>query len=465
MTAPDDRRVGPVSGANPHPPGNAEPAFEVVPLDRRPDAVIRVPGGRSVTNRALVAAALAEGRSTLVGAGRSDDTDAMVDCLRGLGATISMPDVDGSDPAVATTITVEGIAGRPVGPAELFTRLSGTTSRFVTPVAALAGAPVRIDALAPMRRRPMGDLVDALRALGVTVVEEGEPGHLPLVVTGPATGDLVAVPGTSSSQFLSGLLLAAPAMPRGLTVRRTTDRLVSAPYVDMTVAVMAAFGADVRLAADGTAVVAPGGYRAVDYPVEPDAATANYFLAAAAITGGRVTVPELPGAALQADAAFVDVLGAMGASIERRGRDTTVTGPAPGPDGRVALRGGTFDLTDLSDMAPTLAAVAAFARERVEVTGVGFIRGKESDRIAASVTELRRCGVAAEETDDGFVVWPDGAESAAVHGAAFQTYDDHRMAMSFALIGLVVPGVAVADPGVVAKTHPRFFDDLDRLRS
>ncbi|WCO69144.1 3-phosphoshikimate 1-carboxyvinyltransferase [Iamia majanohamensis] len=426
----------------------------VAPLAAPPDAEATVPGGRSITNRALVAAALADGTSVLEGVGTSDDTEAMVDCLRGLGAAIEVDEA-------AARATVTGVAGRPQGPAEVFARLSGTTSRFVTPVAALAGAPVRVDAAPPMRARPMGDLLDALRALGVAVAEEGEAGHLPVTVTGPPSGREVAVPGTTSSQFVSGLLLAGAALPEGLVVRRSTERLVSAPYVDMTRSVMAAFGVAVADAPDGALVVPGGGYRAATYAVEPDAATAGYLLAAAAMTGGRVRVPGLPPAALQADAALVEVLAAMGATVRRDAAGTEVTGPAPGADGRVHLRGGTFDLTAFSDMAPTVAVLAALADEPVEVTGVGFIRGKETDRIAAPVTELRRCGVDAAETDDGFVVRPGGDGP---HGATFSTYDDHRMAMSFALLGLVVEGVAVRDPGCVAKTFPGFFTALDDLR-
>jgi 3-phosphoshikimate 1-carboxyvinyltransferase len=423
-----------------------EDPYPVEPLAARPDGVeIRVPGGRSITNRALVAAALASGGSVLRGAGLSDDSEAMIDCLRALGATIS---VEGTD------VTVEGVAGRPTGAVEVFTRLSGTTSRFVTAVAALADGPVRIDALPPMRARPMGDLVDALRALGVTVEEQGEPGHLPLVVTGPITGDVVEVPGTVSSQYISGLLLAAGGMPdsEGFTINLGGDRLVSAPYTSMTVHVMEAFGQLVAVTSQFDVV--GSGYLPTDYAVEADAATAGYLLTAAAITGGTVTVPGLPTADLQADVALIDVLEAMGCTVAWQGRDVTVTGP-PG-----RLRGGTFDLTAFSDMAPTVAVLGAFADGPVEVTGVGFIRGKETDRIAASVAELRRIGVDADETDDGFVVRP-GAEP---HGAVIETYDDHRMAMSFALVGLVVPGISVADPGVVAKTHPGFWADLERLR-
>ncbi len=417
----------------------------VEPLTAPPAGVeIRVPGGRSITNRALIAAALADGTSVLRGAGLSDDSEAMIGCLRALGATI---EVDGTD------ITVVGVAGRPHGEVEVFTRLSGTTSRFVTAVAALADGPVRIDALPPMRARPMGDLVDALRALGVTVTEHGEPGHLPLTVTGPITSDEVTVPGTVSSQYISGLLLAAGGLPdsEGFTIHVGGERLVSAPYTSMTVHVMEAFGQLVAVTSQFDVVGT--GYLPTVHEVEADAATAAYVLTAAAITGGTVTVPGLPTSDLQADVELVDVLGAMGCTVTWEGRDVTVTGPA-GP-----LRGGTFDLTAFSDMAPTVAVLGAFADGPVEVTGVGFIRGKETGRIAASVAELRRVGVDAEETPDGFIVRP----GATPHGAVIQTYDDHRMAMSFALVGLVVPGISVADPGVVAKTHPRFWAGLDRL--
>jgi 3-phosphoshikimate 1-carboxyvinyltransferase len=297
------------------------------------------------------------------------------------------------------------------------------------------------------------------------VAEEGQPGHLPLVVTGPLAGRAVTVPGDVSSQFTSGLLLAAGARPDGIEVTIGGDRLVSAPYLAMTTHVMAHFGVAAKID-DAERRVTVGGdggvYRAHAYAIEADAATASYVLAAAALTGGSVTVAGLPTADLQADVAVVDVMEAMGCTVAWAGRDVTVTGP---PGGR--LRGGqTFDLTAFSDMAPTVAVLAAFADDTVEVTGVGFIRGKETDRIAASVAELRRVGARADETPDGFVVWPGGRRpDDALDGATIETYDDHRMAMSFALVGLVVPGISVADPGVVAKTHPGFWADLDRLRT
>jgi 3-phosphoshikimate 1-carboxyvinyltransferase len=265
-------------------------------------------------------------------------------------------------------------------------------------------------------------------------------------------GGAVDVPGDVSSQFLSGLLLAGPLMAEGLRVR-VTGHAVSPSYLDLTAATMAAFGASVRRPDERTWEVAPGGYRAADLAVEPDASAASYFFAAAAICGGRVRVEGLDRTTVQGDLGFVDVLAGMGADVERGPGWTEVRGGA-------ALHGTTVDLSDLSDTAQTLAVVAPFADAAVRVTGIGFIRAKETDRIGAVVTELRRCGVDAAEEPDGFVVRPGTP-----HGARVRTYDDHRMAMSFALLGLRVPGVEVEDPGCVAKTYPGYFADLDRLRS
>jgi 3-phosphoshikimate 1-carboxyvinyltransferase len=292
----------------------------------------------------------------------------------------------------------------------------------------------------------MGPLVDAVRSLGASV--DGDA--LPVTVRGPMRGGTVRLPGDVSSQFLSGLLLAGPHLAGGLRVELTTP-LVSAPYVAMTAAVMRAFGVDVER--DGEAWVVPEGrYRATTFAIEPDASAASYFFAAAVLTGGRVTVPGLGRGSLQGDLAFVDVLERMGAVVERGGDATTV---AAGPH----LTGVDADLSALSDTAQTLAAVAVFADSPTRVRGIGFIRRKETDRVAAVVRELRRCGVEAEETDDGFVVHPGAPRPAVV-----ETYDDHRMAMSFALLGLRVAGIAIADPDCVAKTFPGFWDALEELR-
>ena len=431
-----------------HPdPFPAELAVEPVVGPLR--ATVAVPGSKSLTNRALVAAALAHGTSVIDGALFADDTEAMLGCLAGLGFAL---DVDRG----AGRITVTGAAGRvPAAGASVFARLSGTTTRFITPLVALGDGEFVVDAAPPMRARPMTDQVVALRSLGAQIDDTANPGHLPLRLTSAGLhGGTVQLPGDASSQFLSGLLLAAPAMRDGLRVELTTG-LVSRSDVGLTADVMAAFGSAIATPDERTFVVAPTGYRATTYPVEPDASAASYFFAAAAICGGQVRVDGLGAASHQGDLRFVDLLERMGAEVERGDRFTLVRGTG-------SLRGIEVEMADLSDTAQTLAAVAAFAEGPTRVTGIGFIRRKETDRIAAVVAELRRCGVDAAEEPDGFVVRPGG--TAGPHGALVQTYDDHRMAMSFALLGLRVPGVRIADPGCVTKTFPGFFAALEALR-
>jgi 3-phosphoshikimate 1-carboxyvinyltransferase len=418
----------------------------VTPIDGPLDAVVSLPGSKSITNRALVCAALAEGTTTLTNALHADDTEAMVEGLRALGTEI---DARWGD----RLVVVDGTAGCPVADVAIVdARLSGTTSRFLLPLAALGSGHRRVDAANRMRERPMGEVLDAVRALGAEVHEVGAPGHLPVeVVGGTLAGGEVAVRGDVSSQFLSGLLLAGPSMPAGLIARLVGD-LVSQPYVEMTVAVMERFGAIVDRPDERTWVVEPQPYLAADLDIEPDASAASYVFAAAALLGGRVTVPGLGVRTLQGDLAFVDVLEQMGASVQRAEGSTTVVGTGE-------LHGVEVDLRHLSDTAPTLAVVAAFAEGPTRVTGIGFIRSKETDRVGNVVTELRRLGVDAHEEPDGFVIRPAPLRPATVH-----TYDDHRMAMAFGLAGLRFDGVQIADPGCVAKTFPGFWRLLDELR-
>jgi 3-phosphoshikimate 1-carboxyvinyltransferase len=299
-----------------------------------------------------------------------------------------------------------------------------------------------------MRQRPMAELAGALRALGAAV--DGD--HLPLTIeSGGLIGGRVAVAADVSSQFASGLLMAAPAMRDGLRLE-LTSATVSRPYLELTVDVMRAFGAGVDVDGQRAFVVGPGGYRAITYSVEPDASAASYFFAAAAICGGRVTVQGLGSGSHQGDLRFVELLGRMGAEVEQTGAATTVIGARP-------LHGIEADMSDLSDTAATLAVTAAFASTPTRVTGIGFTRDKESDRVGGVVTELRRLGIDAAEEADGFVVRPGPFRPGRV-----ETYDDHRMAMSFALVGLRVPGIEIAEPGCVAKTLPGFFEALDSLR-
>ncbi len=416
-----------------------EPAV-IEPVHGPLDATVALPGSKSITNRALVAAALAPGRSTLHGVLVADDTEAMVDCLRRLGIVIDQaPD--------ATTLVVDGAGGRiPVTAAELDVRQSGTTARFVAPVAALGHGRYVIDGASRMRERPMADLVSTLRSLGATVSGD----QLPFTITADGlTGGRALVAADASSQFASGLLLAAPAMRQGLQLELSTA-VVSRPYLDLTVEVMRAFGAHV-VAGRQSFTVAPGGYQPATFTVEPDASAASYFFAAAAICGGTVRVPGLGRRSHQGDLRFVQVLARMGATVEQTDDATTVTGAAP-------LHGVEVDMGDLSDTASTLAVVAAFASTPTRVTGIGFIRVKESDRVGGVVRELRRLGVDADEEADGFIVRPGAFRPARV-----RTYDDHRMAMSFALVGLRVPGVEIEDPACVAKTFPDFFPTLAGL--
>jgi 3-phosphoshikimate 1-carboxyvinyltransferase len=267
---------------------------------------------------------------------------------------------------------------------------------------------------------------------------------------GPAAGGSVTVAAQASSQFLSGLLMAGPAMRTGLRIG-VDGAVVSQPYVDMTLAVMAAFGAAADRVDDGWSVE-PQVYRSATYTIEPDASAASYAFAAAALVGGSVRVEGLGTGSLQGDLAFVDVLERMGARVERTPTATTVHGTG-------TLRGVEADLRDLSDTAQTLAVVAAFAEGPTRVTGVGFIRRKETDRIGAVVAELRRAGIEAVEEPDGFVVRPGMPRPATI-----ETYDDHRMAMAFALLGLRAPGIRIADPSCVGKTFPGYWGLLDELR-
>lgn len=411
----------------------------IEPLARPVDATVTLPGSKSLTNRALACAALADGRSTLVGALDADDTDAMATCLRQLGVDVERRDRD---------LVVQ--PHTPWARADLDARQSGTTSRFLLPMLALDGTPRRLDGDEQLRARPMGPAFDALRTLGAEIVEEGTAGHLPVRITGPLAGGRAALSGDVSSQFLSGLLLAGPAIPGGLDLELTTE-LVSRPYVEMTAGVMAAFGATASETSAGGWRVEPGRYRGTTYAVEPDASAASYLWAAALVQGGGVTVPGLHRGSLQGDVAFAEVLASMGASVTWHDDAVTV---ASGE----ALRGIDVDMEHISDTVPTLAALAALADSPTTIRGVGFIRGKESDRIAGPVAELQRCGIDARATDDGMVIVPGP-----VQPATFETYRDHRMAMAFALLGLAVPGIAVRDPRCVDKTFPDYWAVLDAL--
>lgn len=414
------------------------------------DARIRPPGSKSLTNRALVCAALADGESTLTGALVSDDTHVMIEGLSRLGLPIDVSD-DG------TTLRVAGAGGAvPAIEADLFIGNSGTTVRFLSALATLGHGAFRLDGVPRMRERPIQDLADALNQLGAAVRCESPGGCPPVEVhANGLPGGEATVRGDISSQFLSGLLMACPCAKDRVTLA-VNGELVSKPYVRMTLEVMRSFGVAVEAPEDLSRfeIEPAGSYRAGDYAIEPDASAASYFWGAAAICGGSVTVEGLGRDALQGDVAFVDCLAQMGCRVEESQDGITVIGPDAGE----RLRGARLDMNAISDTVQTLAAVALFADGPTEVTGVAHNRHKETDRIGDLATELRRLGASVEEKPDGLVITPGP-----LRGAIVETYEDHRMAMSLALVGLRQPGVQISNPGCTAKTYPGYFGDLSAI--
>lgn len=424
--------------------------YRVAPLGAPLDAVVEVPGSKSIANRALVCAALAEGHSTLRGVPGGDDTEAMLDCLQILGLRIERGEAEAGN----SVVRVQGGVGTfRRGPLTLPCRLAGTTSRFVTALALLGPGPYTVDGQPPLRARPMEPLHDALVSLGARVQAGAGWGHLPVTVQGPFDGSIeeVELRGDVSSQYLTALMLIAPYLPHGLRLVLTTP-LVSRPYVRITAAVMASFGVPGVDIGEQVITVPAGQYTARDYTVEPDASSASYPLAAAAICGGRVHVPGLTETSLQGDAAFCHVLAQMGCDVVQDDGGTTVTRHGE-------LRGIDINMVGLSDLVPTLAAVGVFAQDPTFIHGVGFIRHKESDRLSDLCAELRKAGLDATDHPDGLVVHPGTP-----HTATLGTHHDHRLAMAFALVGLGASGIVIEDPDVVSKSWPGFWDMIEGLR-
>jgi 3-phosphoshikimate 1-carboxyvinyltransferase len=425
----------------------SEEVIEIQPLRVPPAATIRVPGSKSISNRALLVAALAEGESTLSGALFSDDTRYMAQALTSLGFGVEV-----SEPEAR--LRVMGLGGRiPASAADLHVGNAGTAMRFLVAALCLGRGRFRIDGSPRMRSRPIGDLVDALAQLGGHLSYEMQPGCPPVVVdaNGLAGGE-ASLPGDKSSQFLSAVLQVGAYAERDVHVV-VPGTLIAKPYVDMTLAVMHAFGVEVERDAYRAFTVRAGQrFRGRAYRIEPDASAAHYFLAAAAVTGGRVRIEGLGRSSVQGDIRFADILEEMGARVTWEDDAVEVVGPD-------RLRGVDVDMNAISDTAPTLAAIAPFAAGAVRIRNIGHVRWQESDRIHAVATELRRLGVRVEELPDGLEVHPS-----AIIPAAVETYDDHRIAMSFALIGLRVSGIVIRDPGCTAKTFPDYFERLEGLR-
>lgn len=406
---------------------------------------VQLPGSKSITNRALIIAALADGTSTLRGVLDSDDTRYMVSALQSLGFDV---DADWD----SRTVTVNGLGGDiPAHEAELFLGNSGTSMRFLAAFCAAGRGTYRLDGTEAMRTRPIGPLLDGLRQLGVDAISENDDDCPPLRISSVGLESGIArMPGNLSSQYFTALAMLLPAA-RGDFRIEVEGELVSKPYIDLTASTMAAFG--VELKHDNyRSITVPSGqrYSAREYWIEPDASSASYFFSLAAVTGGTITVAALPPTSPQGDVHYVDLLEEMGCDVHRDA-EITVTGPKQ-------LQSLDCDMNAISDTVMSLAAIAPFASGPTVITNIGHIRLKETDRLAATCAELSRLGVNVEEGSDSMTIYPGE-----LHPATIQTYDDHRMAMSFAITGTRSPGVAISDPGCVSKTLPEFWELLGNL--
>jgi 3-phosphoshikimate 1-carboxyvinyltransferase len=428
--------------------------LEIVPLTTPPHCTVSVPGSKSITNRALVLAALGsrDRMCTLTGALQSEDTEVMLDCLTRLGFRVD------SKWDEATIVVHRNITGRiiPAESADLFVANSGTTMRFLAAMVSLGNGRYRFDGIPRMRERPIQDLLDALQQIGIAATSEFGTGCPPVVIktTGWPRGKNyeVKIRAGTSSQFLSGILMAAPFALEDTRIV-IVDQRVSEPYIAMTCRMAELWGP--AILDDGENefdVHGMGGWPGPEkYAIEPDASAASYFFAAAAITGGIVTVRGMKRDMLQGDVKFVDCLEQMGCVIEYGDDGITV-------HSRI-LRGIDVDMNAISDTVMTLAAVACFADGPTTIRNVAHIRHKETDRIAAVATELRKLGAEVDEFPDGLRITPRP-----LTGCAVDTYNDHRMAMSLALVGLKVPSVVINNPECVAKTYPGFWQDFEKLR-
>ena len=423
-------------------------SIAIEPVCRPFNRVVRVPGSKSVTNRALPLAAMADGPSTLRGVLFADDTLQMMHALQTLGYALRI------DPA-QRTVALQGCGPAiPNRKAELFCGNSGTTIRFLAALCSIAEGDYRLDGIPRMRQRPIAQLGDALVSLGKQIGYPGQSGFPPIRVYGPPLpGGQCTFSDAKSSQYISAILMAAPLARHDVSLR-LEGPITSAPYVQMTLRMMEQFGVMVESAgvADAVELQVRAGqtYRGRSYAIEPDASNAGYFLAAAAICeDSRITVEGLGSESLQGDVHVVEVLSRMGAAVELDAQRVTVRGTGH-------LRGVDVDMNAIPDMVQTIAVVALFAEGRTVLRNVWNLRVKETDRLAALETELRKLGATVNTTADSITIDPP----AAPRGASIATYDDHRMAMAFAVAGLRVPGVVIEDPECTAKTYPEFFVDL-----
>lgn len=413
------------------------------------NCVVEVPGSKSIANRALICAALAGSGSRITNVPDGDDTVAMLEALRILGVSISQ---DGGNVSFTSALDLENAEELSVHAA-----LAGTSSRFLTALGALRKGNTLIDGFEALRGRPMQDLHVALQQLGVTVASELGKYSLPVVVNGAsAHGGELTLSSSVSSQFSSAILLIAPYLSSGLRLNIEGER-VSESYVMMTIGVMRAFGADVSIEAQEDTLlrirVQPGEYSATQYSVEPDASSASYPLAAVAICGGEIFIPAMKQESLQGDTGFVSLMVKMGCVARWVDNGVFIE-----RDPHVMLQGLSVDLKDMSDLVPTVAAVALFAQGASTISGVSFIRDKESDRLGDLAFELHKCGADVEVLEDGLRISPRS-----LHGAILATHHDHRLAMAFALVALQVPEVLIEDPEVVSKSWPMYWEMREQM--
>jgi 3-phosphoshikimate 1-carboxyvinyltransferase len=422
--------------------------IEITPALAPLRATVSVPGSKSITNRALLLGAMATGRSILENALLSDDTRYMSSALTTLGFTVETDEA-------ARQIAIEGRGGAiPSNGCDLFVGGAGTAMRFLVGFLTLGRGRFRLDGNQRMRQRPIGALLDAMQQLGASVYSERENRCPPVIVDcsrGPLEGGTATIDARESSQFVSAMLMPAPLWRNGLRLRVSGN--TARPFIDMTLRLMVLWGASNT--SQDEVITIPGGqsYQARRFEIEPDASAASYFAAAAALVGGAVTIEGLKPSSVQGDILFLNVLEKMGARVNWKPGGVEVSGTGQ-------LAGVDVAMNAMPDMVATLAAIAPFASSPTRIRSVGFIRHHESDRIRALATELRRLGALATEFEDGLLIEPSQLSAAAI-----ETYDDHRIAMSFAVAGLKLAGVRINNPSCVAKTFPDFFERLAAMRA